>query len=130
VGEAYIPSRDIFQKLTPQSEPAGLIFQDGSFLVFQEIVHFGYRSETDTEPTIHRTLYSYHYQRPTDFFYFRFDHHPDMGNPETHPLHHLHSAGWRPGATQFQEVPRYEVNEITLDKILRLILISFPSVRI
>jgi hypothetical protein len=130
VGEAYLPSRDIFEKLTPQSEPTGLVFQDGSFLVFQEIVHFGYRDETDAEPTLYKTRYSYHYQRPTDYFYFRFDHHPDIGDSETHPLHHLHSAGWLPGATQFQKVPRYEVNEITLDKTLRLILISFPTVRI
>ena len=63
VGEAYLPSRDIFEKLTPQSDPAGLIFRDGSFFVFQE-------------------------------------------------------------------VPRYEVNEMTLDKTLRLILINFPTMRI
>lgn len=130
VGKAYLPSRDTFQKLTPQSEPAGLIFRDDSFLVFQEIVHFGYRSENDPEPTIYRSRYSYHYQRSADFFYFRYDHHPDLGDPETHPLHHLHSAGWRLGETQFQEVPRYEVSEMTLGKTLRLILISFPTVRI
>jgi hypothetical protein len=129
-GEIYLPAHTIFEKLTPQSDPAGLIFRDGSFLVFQEIVHFGYRNETDSGPTIYRTRYSYHYQRPTDYFYFRYDHHPDIGDPETHPLHHLHSAGWQPGGTQFQEVPRYEVNEMTLDKTLRLILINFPTVRI
>ena len=129
-GEIYLPARTIFEKLTPQSEPAGLIFRDGSFLVFQEIVHFGYRTEADSEPTLYRTRYSHHYQRPPDHFYFRFDLHPDLGDPETHPLHHLHSAGWLPGAVQFQHVPRYEINEMTLDKTLRLILISFPSVRI
>jgi len=129
-GEIYLPARTIFEKLTPQSNPTGLIFRDGSFFVFQEIVHFGYRSETDTEPTLYRTCYSYHYQRPAEHFYFRFDHHPDLGDPETHPPHHLHSAGWLPGAMQFQEVPRYEVNEVMLDKTLRLILISFPTVRI
>ncbi len=129
VGEAYLPSRGTFEKLTPQSEPAGLIFRDGSFLVFQEIVHFGYRTETDSEPTLYRTLYSYHYQRPPDYFYFRFDHHPDLGDLETHPLHHLHSAGWLPDAVQFQHVPRYEINEMTLDKTLRLILISLPFVQ-
>jgi hypothetical protein len=42
VGEVYLPSRDTFEKLTPQSEPTGLIFRDGSFFVFQEIVRFGY----------------------------------------------------------------------------------------
>ena len=130
VGEAYLPSRNIFEKLTPQSEPTGLIFRDGSFLVFQEIVHFGYRDETSPEPTLYRTRYSYHYQRPADHFYFRFDHHPELGEPETHPLHHLHSAGWLSGAAPFQDVPRYEVNEMTLDKTLRLILISFPSARL
>ena len=98
--------------------------------MFQEIVHFDYRDETDSEPTIYRTRYSYHYQRPADFFYFRYDHHPDLGDPETHPRYHLHSAGWRPEGTQFQDVPRYEVSEMTLDRTLRLILISFPTVRV
>ena len=45
-GEVYLPSRDTFEMLNPQSEPRGLVFGDGSFLVFNEVVHFGYRSET------------------------------------------------------------------------------------
>ena len=128
IGEVYLPSRGIFEKLNPHSEPAGLIFRDGSFLVLQEIIRFDYREETHPDPTLYRTKYSYHYQRPSDYFFFRYDHHPDIGDAETHPLHHLHCAGWPPDGTKFQEVPRFEVNETTLAKVLRLILISFPSI--
>jgi len=92
-GEVYLPSNDAFEKISPQSQPAGLIFIDDSFLVFCEVIRFGYRDEGATEPTIYRLKYGYHYQRPSDNFYFRFDHHPDIGEPETHPLYHLHSAG-------------------------------------
>ena len=117
-----------------------MVFTDGSFLIvsFDQtflfkrkvwIVRFGYQYETDTEPKIYRLSYSYHYQRPTDHFYFRFDHHPDVGDKHTHPLYHLHSAGWLSDATKLQEGPRYEVSEITLAKVLRLILITFPSIR-
>ncbi len=127
-GEFYLPSRETFEKTNPQSEPTGLIFADGSFLTFFEVVRFGYRDESATEPAIYRLKYSYHYQRPADHFFFRYDHHPDIGEPDTHPLHHLHCAGWLPGATQFQTVPRFEVNETTLAKVLRLLLISFPTI--
>jgi hypothetical protein len=125
VAEAFLPSRSAFERLHPMSPPTGLHFPDGSFLVFHETVHYGYRDQEVTEPTIYRTRYSYHYQRPQDRFYFRYDHHPDIGDPETHPLHHLHSAGWGEGATQFQDVPRYPVAEVTLLEVLRLIRVSF-----
>jgi hypothetical protein len=127
VGEVYLPSRSTFEKMNPQSQPTGLVFADGSFLTFYEVVCFDYQEESATEPVIYRLKYGFHYQRPEDCFFFRYDHHPDIGQPETHPLHHLHCAGWLPGATQFQEVPRFEVNETTLAKVLRLILISFPT---
>ena len=129
IGQVFLPSWDAFEKISPQSQPTGIVFVDGSFLVFYEVVRFGYQYETDTEPKIYRLSYSYHYQRPADHFYFRFDHHPDVGNKHTHPLYHLHSAGWLSGATKLQEGPRYEVGETTLAKVLRLILVTFPSIR-
>lgn len=129
IGQVFLPSQDAFEKINPQSQPAGMVFTDGSFLIFYEIVRFGYQYEIDTEPKIYRLSYSYHYQRPTDHFYFRFDHHPDVGDKHTHPLYHLHSAGWLSGAVKLQEGPRYEVGETTLAKVLRLILITFPSIR-
>lgn len=129
VGEVFLPSRDAFQKINPQSQPTGLIFVDGTFLVFYEVVRFGYPSETDTEPRIYRLSYGYHYQRPQDHFYFRFDHHPDVGDRDTHPLHHLHSAGWLESAIKLQAGPRYEVNETTLAKVLHLILVTYPTIR-
>ena len=127
-GEIFLPSRAVFEKIGPQSRPIGMVFADGSFLVFYEVVRFGYQHETDTEPKIYRLSYSYHYQRPEDHFYFRFDHHPDVGDPHTHPLYHLHSAGWLEGATKLQDGPRYEMSEITLVKVLRLILVTYPSI--
>jgi len=130
VAEVYLPSREYFEKIGPQSQPAGMIFSDDSFLVFYEIIRYGYPSDEATSPVIYRPKYSYHYQRPIDHFYFRYDKHPDVGEPETHPLHHLHSAGWSEGATKLQDVPRYPVSEVTLEDILPLILISFPSVMI
>ena len=128
VGEVYLPSRSTFEHLHPQSQPTGLVLADGSFLTFFEVVRFGYPDESAAKPQLYRLRYSYHYQRPADQFFFRYDHHPDIGRPETRPLHHLHCAGWLPGATQFQEVPRFEVNETTLARVLRLILISFPTI--
>jgi hypothetical protein len=129
IGEVFLPSRDVFEKISPQNQPTGLVFADGSFLVFYEVVRFGYRNETATEPAIYRLSYGYHYQRPVDHFYFRFDHHPGVGDVHTHPLYHLHSAGWLFGATKLQEGPRYEVSEITLAKVFRLVLVTFPSVK-
>ena len=129
IGEVFLPSRAVFEKINPRSQPTGIVFADSSFLVFHEVVRFGYPHETDTEPKNYRSLYGYHYQRPEDHFYFRFDHHPDVGDRHTHPLYHLHSAGWLEGATKLQEGPRYEVSETTLARVLRLIPVTFPSIR-
>ena len=128
IGEVFLPTQDIFEKISPQSQPIGLVFMDGSFLVFYEVVRFGYRNETARKPMMYRLSYGYHYQRPADHFYFRFDHHPGVGDKQTHPLYHLHSAGWLEGTAKLQEGPRYEVSEITLAKVLRLILITFSSI--
>jgi hypothetical protein len=125
--EIYLPAQDVFEKISPTSPPTGLLFADGSFLVFHERVRFGYRKEADPEPTLFRTAYGYHYQRPADHYYFRYDHHPDKGDPATHPLYHLHSAGWLPGASDLQSVPRHRSCEVSLAEVLGLILISFPT---
>jgi len=125
IGEVYLPSRADFEKMNPKSDPTGLIFPDGAFLVFYEIVRFGYRDERTVEPTIYRLKYGYHYQRNADHFYFRFDHHLGIGEPETHPLYHLHAAGWLPGATSFHEGPRFQVDEIKLADVLRLIQVTY-----
>lgn len=130
IGEIWCPSRAVYQKMKPDAAPAGLVFHDGSFLIFHEIVRFGYPDKTAMTPKLYRLQYGYHYQRNERHFYFRFDHHPTIGEPETHPLHHLHSAGWLPKERQFQDAPRYEVKEATLAKALRLIFVSFPSIRV
>ncbi len=127
-GAFYLPSLATVQRVMPDNTPTGLIFADGSFLTFYEVVRFGYRDESETEPRIYRLRYGYHYQRNDDYFYFRFDHHPSVGGAATHPLHHLHSAGWLNGERQFQDVPRYEVKETTLAQVLRLLLVSFPTI--
>jgi hypothetical protein len=125
--EIYLPSRGAFEKTAPDSSPAGLIFPGGSFLVAHELVTFDYRDAAAREPTLHRLAYSYHYQRPDDGYYFRYDHHPDVGDPDTHPLHHLHAAGWRPDDVQLYEGVRHPVNEISFGEVLRLIRLRFPE---
>jgi hypothetical protein len=125
--EIYFPSRASFEKITPGSPPAGVIFPDGSFLVAHERVAFGYRTDTDAEPTVYPLAYSYHYQRPDDCYYFRYDHHPDLGDPATHPLHHLHAAGWQRGDAAFYDAARHPVAPTRLTDVLRLIVSQFPS---
>jgi hypothetical protein len=93
-GLIFVPSRQRFQKINPLSPPTGLVFPDDSFLIIREVVRFGYRQETDVELRLFRLSYSYHYQRPSDRYYFRFDHHPEIGVDRRHPEYHLHSAGW------------------------------------
>ncbi len=83
IAEVYLPSSKYFEKISPQSQPAGMIFADGSFLVFYEIIRYGYPDDEAIVPAIYRTKYSYHYQRPIDYFYFRVDKHPDVSEPQT-----------------------------------------------
>jgi hypothetical protein len=125
----YLPSRAVFEKIAPPTRPCGLVFADDSFLVFHELVTFGYRREDDEEPTVYRLRYGYHYQRPNDCYYFRYDHHPDIGDPTTHPPHHLHAAGWKPLDTEHFAGARHPVKETRLADVLGLIVNSFPSVK-
>jgi len=126
--EIYLPSRGAFEKITPASSPTGLVYPDRSFLVAYERVTFGYRTDAAAEPTIYPLAYGYHYQRPFDCYYFRYDHHPDLGDPDTHPLHHLHAAGWQRGAAAFYEGARHPVHPTRLADVLRLIVRQFPTV--
>jgi len=82
VGEFYLPSRAVFERITPNSEPVGLIFTDGSFLVVKEIFEYRYPNDSATHPQIYFREYGYHYQRPQDGTFFRYDHHPEVGSPQ------------------------------------------------
>jgi hypothetical protein len=125
VGAIYIPSIQIFERLTPSSNPVGIVFIDGSFLVIKEIFHYAYASEDAVEPGICHLDYSFHYQRPLENSFFRYDYHPDVGDLATHPLYHLHAAGWRDNAPQLPSAPRFPVSLTTIDKVLELIRINF-----
>ncbi|MCZ6680739.1 MAG: DUF6516 family protein [Candidatus Poribacteria bacterium] len=125
MGVFYLPSRAIFERMTPHSDPVGLVFTDGSFLVVKEIFEYGYRHDTATAPQIYFLEYSYHYQRPQDHTFFRYDYHPGVGAPETHPLYHLHAAGWKEGADDLPQVPRFPVFPVTLDEVLEFIRVNF-----
>jgi len=120
-----IPSRATFERITPDSEPMGIIFPDDSFLVAKEVFHYDYPNDEADEPRICPLEYGYHYQRPHENSFFRYDFHPDVGETETHPLYHLHAFGWADGAIALPSVPRFSVQSITLDEVLELIRISF-----
>jgi hypothetical protein len=89
------------------------------------IFAYGFPDESATEPQIYFHEYGYHYQRPQDQTFFRYDYHPDVGSPETHPLYHLHAAGWKEGADELPQVPRFPVSLMTLERVLELIRINF-----
>jgi len=125
IGAIYIPSLQIFERITPSSAPIGIVFIDGSFLVIKEIFQYDYASEDAVEPSICHLEYSFHYQRPEENTFFRYDFHPDVGDPDTHPIYHLHAAGWRDNALELPSVPRFPVSLITIDEVLELIGINF-----
>jgi hypothetical protein len=120
-----MPSRQVFERLTPSSAPVGIVFLDGSFLVIKEIFHYAYASEDAVEPSICHLEYSFHYQRPQENSFFRYDFHPGVGDPSTHPLYHLHAAGWRDNALDLPSAPRFRVPFITIDEVLELIRSNF-----
>jgi hypothetical protein len=68
---------------------------------FSPTIHF-WSSRRSSATTIARSKtatlncsvsYGYHYQRPHDRYYFRFDHHPEVGVDFLHPEFHVHSRG-------------------------------------
>jgi len=82
-------------------------------------------SEFQIPNSVHFHGYGYHYQRPQDQIFFRYDYHPEVGAPETHPLYHLHAAGWKKEADNLPQVPRFPVYPTTLEEVLELIRINF-----
>jgi len=63
-GSIHLPSPAIFERINPSTAPLGLVFVDGSFLIFKEIVRYGYIDKKAAAPQVYRLEYSYHYQRP------------------------------------------------------------------
>jgi hypothetical protein len=85
-----------------------MIFPNGAFLVLKERVRFGYRDEDAVEAAMYREEYSYHFQHPARFLFFRFDYHPSKGDPKTHPPHHLVCGPCLPEERKLPEVPDSE----------------------
>jgi hypothetical protein len=125
LGTFYLPSQARFEQLHPDSPASGIIFQDGSFLTVKEIFCYDYANETDVEPQIVRSEFSYHYQNSHRQFFFRYDHHPQIGDMATHPRYHLHVGCWHPGDTKLPITPRFRVPEVTLEEVLELIIRDF-----
>ncbi|MCZ6678075.1 MAG: DUF6516 family protein [Candidatus Poribacteria bacterium] len=120
-GQIYLPSQSAFQRLTPHSPPAGIVFLDGSFLTVKEIFRYDYAHEDDTRPRIMLSEFSYHYHIPHRAFFFRYDHHPEVGDPATHPPYHLHVGCWHAGDDKLSALPRFAVAPVTLEAVLDLI---------
>jgi hypothetical protein len=53
-GELWLPARSVYERLQPTSPPAGLLFRNGAFFVFKELVRFGYQDENATAAVIYR----------------------------------------------------------------------------
>ena len=124
IGRVYVPSQSVFEYLHPRSKPMGIVFNDGSFLVIKEIVCYDYASETDNEPQIVHSEFSFHYQSPHRQFFFRYDYHPKIGDSATHPLYHLHVGCWHV-VDKFPSMPRFRVPEVILEEVLELIIRDF-----
>jgi len=124
-GSLYMPSRSIFEHLVPNSQPNGIVFIDSSFLAFKKIFRYDYVSETDDEPRIIRSEFSFHYQSPMMQSFFRYDYHPGVGDPATHPPYHLHIGCWHQGEEKFPGAPRFRVPEVWLVEVLELVIRDF-----
>jgi len=123
-GRFYILSASEFEHLFPNSPETGIVFIDGSFLAVKEIFRYDY-TETDNEPCIIRSEFSFHYQSPALQSFFRYDYHPGVGNPATHPPYHLHVGCWHRGEDKFPGAPRFRVPEVWLEEVLELIIRDF-----
>jgi hypothetical protein len=121
-GRLYVPSRRVFERLTPLSPPCGMVFLTGSFLVVKEIFRFDAPRQADSLPQIVRIEFSYHYQDPNRRFFFRYDYHPQIGDPASHPPYHLHVGCWHSGEAKFPGVPRFPVPEVVLEEVIELII--------
>jgi len=125
VGYIYMLSIHVFEHINPMSPPQGIVFNDSSFLVFKEIFHYDYPSEAALEPAIVHLEYTFHYQMPQRQFFFRYDYHPGVGDPLTHPLYHLHAGGWLHETDHLPSTPRFPVTAVFLGEVLELIQVNF-----
>lgn len=89
VGEVQAPEASSYPDETalPFNESNGLILKDGSFLRFSEKVHSHRREGTTV------LGYSYHYQRPDENFFIRFDFEElPSSDPIWKPQCHVHTS--------------------------------------
>lgn len=97
----------------PGAPLAGLLFVDGAVLRFEE------RITIERDGTIRHVFYSYHYQRPSGW-YFRYDklESPFEGLTKAiiEPQCHLHVA---------QDAPRFNTHTTNLAEVLNLIKHNF-----
>lgn len=124
IGRFCIPSAGEFEHLFPNSPETGIVFIDSSFLAVKEIFRYDY-TEADDEPRIIRSEFSFHYQSPARQFFFRYDYHPGVGAPATHPPYHLHIGCWHRGESKFPGAPRFRVPEVWLEEVMELIIRDF-----
>jgi len=114
VSDIYAPDVSGFpdESAQPFDENNGLIFKDGSFLRFLERIQVGRRIGA-------RVLaYSYHYQRPGEDFFIRFDFEElPTSNPIRKPQYHLHTSA----------KPEFHIPSIPLglNLVLSLIKVNF-----
>lgn len=91
------------------SNNPGLIFKDDAFLRVEE----GF--SVDGKGRIHTERYTYHYERPSGY-YFRYEYEQHDGDHHYKPEYHLHVA-WR--------LPHFPAAAMTLESILQLIRVNF-----
>jgi hypothetical protein len=114
VGDIYAPDTGGFPGESAQSfdENNGLIFRDGSFLRFSERIQVG------RHVGARMLAYSYHYQRPGEYFFIRFDFEElPTSDPIRKPQYHVHTS-----AKPEFHIPSIPVN---LNLMLNLIKVNF-----
>ncbi|MCS6859733.1 MAG: DUF6516 family protein [Abditibacteriales bacterium] len=130
-GLLYVPSLATFERLTPDATPTGVVMRDGSFMAVKLVVRFDYpdgvgrSTSASREPCIVYVEYSFHYQRPQDCTFFRYDFHPHIGDPRTHPIFHVHAAGWQRGDKQLPDKPRLPSSSMTLSEVLDVVRMNY-----
>ncbi len=124
-GLLYVPSLAAFERLTPDAPPTGVVMRDGSFMAVKLIVRFDYPDDKAREPRIIYVEYSFHYQRPQDCTFFRYDFHPQIGDPRTHPIFHVHAAGWQKRDGQLPDKPRLPSSSMMLSEVLNVVRMNY-----
>jgi len=114
IGEVQAPATSGFPDDTalPFDENNGLIFRDGSFLRFTEKV------QVDRREGATILEHSYHYQRPNEIFFIRFDFEElPTQNPIRKPQYHVHTS-----AKPEFHIPSIPIN---FNLMLNLIKVNF-----